>query len=215
MSSGDTLRSAEDELVTRLRAGDRDVLAELFALHRDRLWRMVRFRMDCRLVSRVDPDDILQEAFLAARKRVQSFLSEPDASLYVWLRLVVMQTLCDIHRQHFGAQMRDVRRNVPIDPNADSSSTSACLAVQLAASMTSPSQALAGIELMGRLQQAIESMAPIDQEIIALRHFEELTNAETAAVLRISPAAASNRYVRAIGRLRDILAPFGEFQEPE
>jgi RNA polymerase sigma-70 factor (ECF subfamily) len=110
--------------------------------------------------------------------------------------------------------MRDVRRDIPIDPNSDSSSTSACLAIQLAASITSPSQALAGVELTERLQQAIESMAPIDQEIIAMRHFEELSNAETAAALGISPAAASNRYVRAIERLKDLLVPFGEFLQP-
>jgi len=194
--------------VARLRQGDRQVLGELFGLHRERLSRMVRFRIDHRLSARVDPDDVLQEAFLAGSQRIESFLSQSGASLFVWLRLIVMQTLCDVHRHHFGAKMRDARRDVSLEPKVDGNATSICLAVQLVATLTSPSQAVAGIELMSRLETGIATMAEIDQEIIALRHFEDLTNTETAEVLGITPQAASNRYVRAIARLKEILAPF-------
>jgi RNA polymerase sigma-70 factor (ECF subfamily) len=211
MSVSQTLGADEDALLMRLRKGDRDVLGELFGLHRPRLWRMVRFRMDRRLLARVDPDDVLQEAFLVGSRRIESFLTEAGASLFVWLRLLVMQTLCDMHRHHVGAKMRDARRDVPLDVGG--SRNSVCLAVQLAGTITSPSQAAAGIELMGRLEQAIASMAEIDQEIIALRHFEDLTNLETAEVLAITSQAASNRYVRAIGRLKEILKPFRDVQE--
>lgn len=207
-SVGDAPRATEEALVARLRQGDRQVLGELFGLHRERLSRMIRFRIDHRLSARIDPDDVLQEAFLAGSQRIESFLSQPEASLFVWLRLIVMQTLCDVHRHHFGAKMRDARRDVSLEPKGDGNATSICLAVQLAATMTSPSQAVAGIELMSRLETGIATMAEIDQEIIALRHFEDLTNAETAEVLGITPQAASNRYVRAIARLKEILAPF-------
>ena len=210
MSAGET-RSASDELlVARLRGGDRDVLGELFALHRERLCRMLHFRMDRRLLVRIDPDDVLQEAFLAATTRIDRFTAKPDASFFVWLRLVVMQTLIDQHRHHLGADMRDARRDKRLERNASGTATSACLAAQLAASLTSPSQNAAGIELMQKLERAIATMAPVDQEIIALRHFEDLTNTEAAEVLDLSPTAASNRYVRAIARLKEILSPFGE-----
>lgn len=207
MSVDHLLEASEEALLVRLRQGDREVLGELFGLHRARLWRMVRFRMDRRLLARVDPDDILQEAFLVGSRRIESFLSERGASLFIWLRLIVMQTLCDMYRHHVGAQMRDVRRDVPLEPNGDGSRTSVCLAVLLAGTITSPSQAAVALELMARLEQAIGSMAQIDQEIIALRHFEDLTNLETAEVLAITPQAASNRYVRAIARLKEILTP--------
>jgi len=207
-SVGDAPRATEEALVARLRQGDRQVLGELFGLHRERLSRMVRFRIDHRLSARVDPDDVLQEAFLAGSQRIESFLSQSGASLFVWLRLIVMQTLCDVHRHHFGAKMRDARRDVSLEPKVDGNATSICLAVQLVATLTSPSQAVAGIELMSRLETGIATMAEIDQEIIALRHFEDLTNTETAEVLGITPQAASNRYVRAIARLKEILAPF-------
>lgn len=200
--------SNEQSLLAQLRQGDRDVLGELFGLHRERLWRMVRFRMDRRLLARIDPDDVLQEAFLVGSRRIESFLSEPGASLFIWLRLIVMQTLCDLHRHHVGAQMRDARRDVSLDPHVDGSRTSVCLAALLVGTITSPSQAALALELIARLEQAIGSMAEIDQEIIALRHFEDLTNLETAEALGLTPQAASNRYVRAIARLKEILAPF-------
>jgi RNA polymerase sigma-70 factor, ECF subfamily len=208
MSVDHPAEAREEALLVRLRQGDNAVLAELFDLHRPRLWRMVRFRMDRRLLVRMDPDDVLQEAFLAASRRIDCFLSEPAASLFIWLRLIVTQTLCDLHRHHLGAQMRDVRREMPLEPFADGTRTSVCLATFLAGTMTSPSQAASALELMARLEEAVGSMAKIDQEIIALRHFEDLTNLETADVLAITPQAASNRYVRAIARLKEILGPF-------
>jgi RNA polymerase sigma-70 factor, ECF subfamily len=198
----------EYALLERLRQGDRDVLGELFGIHRSRLWRMIRFRMDRRLLGRVDPDDVLQEAFLVGSRRIESFLTEPGASLFIWLRLIVMQTLCDLHRHHVGAQMRDAGRDVSLDPHTNGSQTSICLATLLVGSITSPSQVAVALELMGELERAIGSMAEIDQEIIALRHFEDLTNLETAEALGLTAQAASNRYVRAIARLKEILSPF-------
>ncbi|MDP6446226.1 MAG: RNA polymerase subunit sigma-24, partial [Pirellulaceae bacterium] len=62
--------SSGDALAQRLIAGDKDALADAFSEYRDRLWRMVRFRLDSRLMNRVDPDDILQESFMAAATRL-------------------------------------------------------------------------------------------------------------------------------------------------
>ena len=210
MSVDHPLEATEVALLARLREGDREVLGELFGLHRPRLWRMVRFRMDRRLLVRMDADEFCG-GLLAGSRRIESFLSEPDASLFIWLRLIVMQTLCDLHRHHVGVQKaRRTTRCVALSSNRWEPDFSLCLATLLAGTITSPSQAAAALELMGRLEQAIGSMAEIDQEIIALRHFEDLTNLETAEVLGITPQAASNRYVRAIARLKEILAPFRE-----
>jgi RNA polymerase sigma-70 factor (ECF subfamily) len=104
--------------------------------------------------------------------------------------------------------MRDAGRDVSLDPHTNGSQTSICLATLLVGSITSPSQVAVALELMGELERAIGSMAEIDQEIIALRHFEDLTNLETAEALGLTAQAASNRYVRAIARLKEILSPF-------
>ena len=124
----------------------------------------------------------------------------------LWLRVIVQQTLIDVHRRHLGAQMRDAGREVPIYGRSFTQSTSASLAIQLVGDLTSPTRAAARGELLTMVQNAIEAMDPIDQEILALRHFEELTNSEAAEELGIQPKAASIRYVRALRRLKDILS---------
>jgi RNA polymerase sigma-70 factor (ECF subfamily) len=190
-------------LVERLRAGDQVALAELFARHRDRLRRMVELRLDQRLAGRVSASDVLQEAYIDALKRVEHYFAKPDQPFFGWLRLIVGQRLADLHREHRAAK-RNATREVPMfrgAPGADSG----CLAAYLLGEGTSPSGAAHRNEVLTRLEEALDQMDPIDREVLALRHFEELSNAETAAALGIEPAAASKRYVRALARLKVIL----------
>ena len=192
-------------LVQRLREGDEQALAELFSHYRDKLWRMINFRLDQRLTGRVDADDLLQESYMAAAQRVEHFCKEPEMSILVWLRLIVAQTLVDVHRRHLGARMRDARQEVSLRV-APAQATSISLAAHLLGHLTSPSQAAMRAEMAKRLEEALESMDPIDREVLALRHFEELTNNEVSEVLGLQKSAASNRYVRALTRLKAILA---------
>jgi RNA polymerase sigma-70 factor (ECF subfamily) len=197
---------SSDSAITRLKRGDESALAPLFAAHRERLRRLVQFRLDRRLQRRLDASDVLQEAYLDARQRLRSFVDDSRMSLFVWLRCVTIQRLIDTHRRHLGAKMRDVRHELTINQHDFSATTSASMAAQLAGRLATPSQMAVQAELRQQLEEALKSMQPIDREILALRHFEELTNSEIAEVLAISPAAASNRYVRALARLRDILS---------
>ncbi|MDP7020523.1 MAG: sigma-70 family RNA polymerase sigma factor [Pirellulaceae bacterium] len=198
--------SSGDALAQRLIAGDKDALADAFSEYRDRLWRMVRFRLDSRLMNRVDPDDILQESFMAAATRLDHFAKQNgEVSAFVWLRQIVAQTMIDVHRRHIGAQMRDANRDVSMHGQAYPQATSISLAAQLVGRMTSPSHVAMREELSTELEEAIQSMEPIDQEVLALRHFEELSNREVAEVLGIQQKAASIRYIRAIARLKDVL----------
>jgi RNA polymerase sigma-70 factor (ECF subfamily) len=71
---------------------------------------------------------------------------------------------------------------------------------------TSPSAAAVRAERQLRLQEPLNAMDPTDREVLALRHFEELSNAEVAAVLGLTRTAASNRYVRALKRLKEVLS---------
>jgi RNA polymerase sigma-70 factor (ECF subfamily) len=195
-----------DDLAQRLTSGDSEALAELFSRHRERLWRMVHFRLDQRLAGRVDPEDILQEAYLDAAQRIGHYRDESPASSFLWLRMIVTQTMIDVHRRHLGAQQRDARREISGNRCFLPQATSMSLASQLLGHLTSPSQAAMRAELSDQLEQAIAKMEPIDQEILALRHFEELTNGEVAEVLGIQVKAASIRYVRALKRLQEILS---------
>lgn len=203
----------EQALHARLVAGDEGALGELFDIHRERLWRMVQFRMDRRLAARVDADDILQESFVNAAARVQHYLEDPSRSLFVWFRLIVAQTLVDVYRRHIGAEMRDAGREVSLQAMRYPQATSVSLAAELLGSITSPSQAAHRAEVSDQLSEALKSMSDLDQEVIALRHFEDLTNSEVSEVLGIQPTAASNRYVRALTRLKEVLSQFPEFRD--
>jgi RNA polymerase sigma-70 factor (ECF subfamily) len=124
---------------------------------------------------------------------------------FVWLRLITMQTLTDQCRRHLAAQRRDAGREQSIHARATMpGATTASMASFLIDELTSPSGVAMRIEAIQQLEDAIERMEPMDREVLALRHFEMLSNAETAAVLGITPKAASIRYVRAIRRLKDI-----------
>lgn len=184
-------------------AGDVKALARLFDQQRDRLWKIVSFRLDPRLNRRVDPDDVLQEAYIAAAQRLAHF--DGSISPFLWLRLMVMQTVVDVHRRHLGAQARSAQREIAWQGPGDASASGHSLAEFFVASLTSPTQAALRGELSKQLVAALETMEPIDREVLMLRHFEELSNNEVAAVLGIQPKASSIRYVRAIQRLKDIL----------
>jgi RNA polymerase sigma-70 factor (ECF subfamily) len=196
--------SAESLLLDRAISGDLDAMGQLLQQHRDRLLRLVGFRMDRRLQGRVDPADVLQETFIEATRRRDELPRQPD-SLFVWLRFLAMQKLLEIHRRHLDVQSRDVSREVSIYDAPAPHVTSAVLAAQLLGKLTSPSQAAQRAEMKYRLEQLLKAMNALDQEIIALRHFEQLSNSEAAQVLGINESAASTRYVRAIRRLRDAL----------
>ena len=198
-------------LLDRLRNSDRQALAELFSIHRERLRKTVQFRLDRRLQGRIGPEDVLQESYLSAADRLDHFHGDSSTSFYVWLRMIVNQTMVDLHRRHLGAQARNADREVQFQGGYQAQGTSSCLALQLSGKLTSPSQAAMRDEQSRQLEQILEQMDAIDREVLALRHFEELTNSEVAEVLGIQQKAASIRYVRAIRRLKEILSKVSGF----
>jgi RNA polymerase sigma-70 factor (ECF subfamily) len=194
-----------DDLLRRAKAGDAAALGALFAHYRDRLRKMVRLRLDRRVAGRLDASDVLQEAYLDVARLFPEYAAAPAVPFYVWLRALTGQRLIDLHRQHLGAKMRDAGQEVSLYRGALPQASSASLAQQLLAGLTSPTQAAVRAEMQLQLQEALNSMDPIDREVVVLRHFEELNNIETAAVLGIETSAASKRYLRAIRRLKAIL----------
>ena len=198
----------ETQLIERVATGDQNALAELFSQHRDRLWRMIAFRMDPRLHGRIDADDVLQEAWLSAVQRIDHFLIDASRSIFVWFRLIASQTLVDIHRRHLGTQKRNAGQEFSIDRGWSSSSTSTSLSFHLMDHLTTPSEAALKEEMTLKLNEALADMKDMDREVLALRHFEQLTNREAAQVLGISEQAASDRYIRALSRLKSTMTSF-------
>lgn len=183
--------------------GDVDALGRLLERDRERLLRIVDFRMDRKLRSRLDPSDIVQEACVEATRRVGEYLAQSKTPFFLWLRYLTIQKMNELHRKHLGVQSRDLGREISIDRSLSPRATSAVLAAQLLGKQTSPSQAAMRAETRRRLEQKLNELEPLDREVLALRHFEHLTNAEVARVLGITGSAASNRYVRALKRLKE------------
>ncbi len=193
----------DPDTLHRLRAADEQALGTVLDRFRERLTRVIRLRMDPRLNGRVDAEDVLQDTFFAAAQRLQHF-AKNDASTFVWLRGIAMQTLVDVTRHHLHAAKRGVGAERKIaGPGPDA--TAAHLADQLFGAQTTPTRAAVRAEMIERLQLVLEELSETDREILVLRHFEELTNNQAAEVLGLHKAASTNRYVRALRRLRAAL----------
>jgi len=198
--------SETDQLLRRASQGNRRDWGALLERHRQRLRRMIALRLDQRLQGRIDASDVIQEAYLEASARREEYLQNPTMPFYLWLRFLTGQKLVELHRHHLGAQMRDAGREVALYRGSLPATSSAALAAQLLGRDTRPSEAAVRAERKIRLQEALNTLDPMDREVLALRHFEQLTTPEVAQVLGIKEAAAGKRYLRALKRLKEILA---------
>jgi RNA polymerase sigma-70 factor (ECF subfamily) len=193
------------QVLASFRERGAEALAAFFERHRERLERVVKLRMDRRVQGRIDPADVVQETYLEAAARLPEYLADSNLTPYLWARFLTLQKLLQVHRRHLGAQARDAGREISLYGRAYPEATSAALAAQLVGKLTSPSQAAMRAETKLLLQEALNGMDPLDREILALRHFEQLTAADAARVLDIDESASSKRYLRAIKRLGAIL----------
>jgi RNA polymerase sigma-70 factor, ECF subfamily len=200
-----------DDELRQLREGGEAAVAELFSQCRDRLARMVRFRLDPRLRGRADTEDVLQDAYVKIAARIGDYVARPTVSFYVWARQITRQTLIDFHRVQMG-QKRDPKQEVRLRAGRGGN-TSYSITLALVGQYTSPSAAAVRKEQVESLHRALDAMDETDREVLALRHFEQLTNKEVAEALDLSPTAASNRYVRALQRLGEIMGSLPDFQD--
>jgi RNA polymerase sigma-70 factor, ECF subfamily len=193
------------DLLLRLEGGDERALTELFTRRRERRRRMIRLRLDRRLLGRIDSSDVLQDIYLEVARRAREYIADPNMPPFLWLRFLTSQTLQALHRHHLKVHMRDAGQEVSLRHRVTPQANSASLAEMLLGRLTSPTRAARRAEMQLKLQEVLNAMEPLDREVLALRHFEELSNREVAQVLGLSKTAASNRYMRALGRLKEML----------
>lgn len=183
-----------------VRQGETAALAALLHHYRPRLRKMVQLRLDSRVAARVDPSDVLQDVYLDAAHQIKGYLREPKVDFYVWLRALVWERIVILQRRHLGAKCRAVGREWRLPAES-----SALLVNRLLAPGSSPSRAAIRGELVQRVETALTKLSADDREVILLRHFEELSNAEAAQTLGLSESGATRRYGRAIRKLRETL----------
>lgn len=186
-----------EQLVQKMRSGSEGI-AEVFSLYRNQLLKTIRFRLDTRLAGRLDPEDLLQEVWFDIQRRADQFVQAPEVPVLLWMRSLCLQVIAGHHRSHLGTQKRNARLEQVFENNPNES---ASVAFHLADSLSTPSRIVAKNELTQKLTEILESLEPIDREIITLRHLEELSNQECAEILGVQSFTASKRYLRAMKRL--------------
>ena len=209
MSTNESART--DELLKQAGQGDSAAVEQLMAAHRRYLRAVIELRMDHELRLRVDPSDVVQETQLIASQRLDDFLRRRPTSFRIWLRRKALERLVDLRRHHVIAEMRSVRREVTL---SDHSSMTMASSIQ-SLLRQSPDHALMARELAQQVREAISNMKDMDREVLLLRHVEGLTNAEVAEVMEIETVAASQRYGRALRRLREQLLDRGITDEDQ
>ncbi len=183
-----------------------DVSAQ-FDRYKERLRRTVRLRLDRRLTGIIDSSGVLR----LAREEVERQSGEPAAAAagsFLALRQIVGEVLSRIHHERLGP---DVRGDISLYRGALPEATSVSLAAHLLG-RGEEDQAAARAEQKIMLQETLNNMDAIDREVLTLRHCEQLSNDETATVLGISPAQASEAYVRALKRISLIMASLPPFK---
>ena len=194
----------EESLLEAALTGDTSGLERLLEEYRGRLRRMISLRLDPRLRGRVDGSDVIQDAYLDVMQGLEQYMARRELPFFLWVRYITGMKLHAVHRKHLDVQKRDARREVRFRARVPEAS-SIGLAGAIADDGPSPSQQAIRAEELEALGEALEELKPIDREILALRHVEQLTNAEAAQVLDVSQNAASLRYMKAARRLGDIM----------
>ena len=192
---------SQEECISKALDGDSNSFAKLFEEYRPRLRRMVDVRMDVRARARFDPSDVLQEAFVEAARALPTYAGKQEhMPFFLWLRLITGDRLAKFHRKHLGTQKRDATREAKMVPDMAGAS-SVYLASQLVGDFTSVDHNLNAEEARQQLEDALNAMDEKDREVIAMRHYEELSTDEIAIVLNMTKSGVLKRYARAINKL--------------
>ncbi|QDT69372.1 ECF RNA polymerase sigma factor SigD [Planctomycetes bacterium MalM25] len=172
--------SPPDELVERVKQRDADALAQLIEAERRRLIGFVRSLMSEKLLSVVEPDDLLQEISTTALSGLETAPLDKYEP-FQWLQELARRRVVDAHRFHFGAQRRDAGRRQSMHGAGDDGAGG--FEAFLAASITSPSAAFSRDVRVQRMHEAIDGLTEEQSSVIQMRYAEGLPTKEIAAKL--------------------------------
>lgn len=198
-----------DVLLGRVAHGDSRAVGELMDRHRPRLRRMVALRLDPRVLRRIDPSDVVQEALTEASRKLPAYVETRPIPFYPWLRQIAWERLVHLHGKHVRTAKRSVAREQALQLGLTDASV-ADLANRLVGRGSSPSHALVQAEQRERLRAALDGMQPSDREVLVMWYLEDLSVDDIAAVLDLTPAGVKSRHRRALLRLTAILSPGAE-----
>jgi RNA polymerase sigma-70 factor (ECF subfamily) len=193
-----------DELLVRAGRGDRTARSQLLDRHRDQLRRMVAVRLDRRLVPRLDPSDVVQEALAEAAQKLSDYIRVRPVPFYPWLRRLAWEHLVRLHERHVKARRRSVAREAFSLPNLPDESAIQ-LVERLARSSLAPDRRLLEAEMKSRVLAALANLSDRDRELLVLRYLEQVPNAEIAALWDTTEGAVRTRHTRALAKLVSLM----------
>jgi RNA polymerase sigma-70 factor (ECF subfamily) len=194
------------QLLAGAKSGDPEAVNHLLERHRDAVHRLVRMRLDQKIRRRIDVSDVVQDVMIEANRRLQDYLQNPVLSFHLWVRQIAKDRIIDAHRRHRVSAKRSVDREQAVTAPADMHHSTVDLIACLQDPELTPAAAVAQQEMAKVVEHAISDLNEQDAEIIVMRHYEQLTNQEVAAVLELTEPAAGMRYLRAVRRLREMLS---------
>jgi RNA polymerase sigma-70 factor (ECF subfamily) len=202
-----------DHLLRDAAAGDTIAIERLLDRYRERLRRMIALRLDDRLAARLDASDIVQETLADAARKLDGFVRDRPLPFYPWLHRLAMERLAAAHRRHRWSKARSVTREAGT-VLAWPDSSAQLIVNRLTANDTTPSHALLRDEKRRQVHAALQLLAAIDREILMMHYLEELSFPEIAAILDIGEGAAKMRHLRALQRIRPLVAGEGSEVNP-
>jgi RNA polymerase sigma-70 factor (ECF subfamily) len=198
-----------DRLLADVVRGDADARRRLLDGHRGRLLRAIARRLDRRLAARLDASDVVQDVLAEADRRLDDYAARRPLPFYPWLRHLADERLAALHRRHVKARRRSVEREQPLAwPLSHESATA--LADRLIDRGSRPGSRVVRDELRRQVHAALAQLSDADRAVLVLRHLEQRPTAEVARLLGSTDGAVRVRVVRALARLRELLADLFE-----
>ena len=196
------------DLLRRASGGSSGATQELMQMYRARLRRMVHSRLDSRLSGRLDASDVVQEVLLTATAKLPNYAQAPTLPFYVWLRQLALDQLSELYRRHVHVEKRSVTRESLVNLPVSDDSVDA-LAANLRSREPSPSEDIQHSERREQTRAALDSLNPVDRELLLMRYVERMPFAEIAAQLSLGLSATKSRHLRALDKLSGLLGEEG------
>jgi RNA polymerase sigma-70 factor (ECF subfamily) len=187
-------------LLQQAKSGNQTALGELLKSYESYLTLLSRVQIGRKIQGKVDPGDIVQEVFLQVNRQFPQFRGTTEAEWIVWLRRILAGELALTLRRYIGTKGRDVNLEHDLVTALDHSAQS--MNLDLADSISSPSQRASRREQAVILASALDELPEDYREVIVLRHLEGHSFAEVATRMGRSEDSVQKLWVRALGNLR-------------
>lgn len=194
-------------LLQQARQGDGSCLGILLRKYFRYLNSLSRGHLDDRIGIRVSASDIVQDTLLEAHRDFSKFSGTTIEEFTGWLRRILFNNLATAIEKHVLADKRDVRKQRSIDqePTGFTDHSNTRLARYLQQDATSPSTPMQRDESLGQLLMAINQLPADYQDVIRMRHFDDLSFSQIATHLGRKSGAVRMMWVRAVNKLRTVL----------